>query len=405
MTLDQVKRIVADSQFPPDFKRRLGLILPNLDKYILTGLGREVSRGDSLPIAASLVEKWENFARILDGLRKSDSRAVQDFFKLLREIGDPVINEEEKLFFLSLVLDARSLAGASKLDILPQEYENILDYEISLFWHLPKEEIMFLLQNRLLFLESKINLLNHMQVVTWEHDWDYASNFSKAFSDLLYQNKEMFGAGAPKEVGVWIKEFFNFSSPTFSQATVVGVAEFLVKDPFVQKLTGAERKTLSEILKLFIWFLEPQINETEVLGYKEEMRLKEAELAEKEAKSATGGLVAAPTIPKGPLAGAQRPMSDVKTTDAQIKTDYADAKKSKFEDRQSQTGRGENGNGPGQDRGLKFGQVQEKIPNQKPMPPVPPGGSMKYEVRSMDRQVEIDRKLEELKNRSKKKEL
>jgi len=318
LSLEKVKQIITDCQFPPDLKQRLGLILPRLDKYTLAGLGREVSRGDSLPVAAALTELWENFARILDGLKKADPNAIRDFFKLFAETENNQ-DEDQKLYFLNLALDVRALAGNSRLNFSSGQYQDILEYEISLFWNLPKEEVMFFLQNQLLLLESRVNLLEHIKVIIWQNDWDYSRDFSRTFSDLLFKNNEKLGAAGPKSVGTWVKEYFDFSSTAAFRTDVMEVAEFLVKDPSVQKLADPEKRTLSEILKLYVWLLEPNMNEDEVLSYKEELKEKQAAKAEQEFLSMlsdnrgpqTPAAGSPPAIPVPRNAPALRPIREI----------------------------------------------------------------------------------------------
>lgn len=276
MTPEKLKSIIEVSLIPDDLKQRLNLILPNLDKNLLFGLGMELGRRDSLPIAFGLTRRFENYAGLLQGIKKGNKQLAADFLKQLEEVaGD--LNDEEKSYFLYLVLDIRSASRSLKSIFSETNFKRIIDYEISLFWELPKSEVIYLLQNHLLLLEKSFNLLLHIQVICWENDWNYGKNFSQSFGQLLLQNKEILGQPAGKTVGAWIQECLNFSLENGSQISIVKIAEFLVKNAAVQKLKDAERKTLSQILKLYEWFLDPQIDEDEVLQYKEELRAKESE--------------------------------------------------------------------------------------------------------------------------------
>ncbi|MBI3232417.1 MAG: hypothetical protein HYZ51_05090 [Candidatus Doudnabacteria bacterium] len=414
MTIEEVKQIITNSRFEAGLKQRLFLALSRLGKYTLSGLGKEVSRGDSLVIADYLVSLWESFANLLEGLKNKDTNAVKSLAKFL--VGNlSKFNGEDELYFLYFVLDLRALAYKDPLNLTTEQYRQLLDFEIKLFWDLPKEEIIFLLQNHLLFLESRVNLLMHMQVVTWGNDWDYMDNFSKFFSDLLYQNKEILGVNTPKTVGAWVKEFFNFSSPTFSQTTVVGVAEFLVKDPAVQKLTNVERKTLSEILKLFSWILDPEMNEEEVLLYREQIRTREAEKIEQlmgifgqsaaalEAENKNENvpeISTAPLIPlTRPTAPAQNLGMDEMSGGSGLKFGTPDG------DQQVSpvavpTSRDATGQASSKYKVSSEEKGIQKISNQKPMPPRPQGAMANDELRIMnEKKQQIDRKLEELKKK------
>jgi|GEM_PF-5917676 len=271
MTVEKVKQIIIASKILLGLKNRLIAILSNLNNYCLTALGLEISRKDSRLIALHLVNLWEKFAQLTNGLKKDDTVAINDFFKLLSEY-DELMNDDDRLYLLNLVLDVRVLSSNKRVKLSPKQYEDLLNYEISLFWYLPKEEVIFFLQNELLFLEGKVNLLEYVKVVVWQNDWDFTKDFSQSFSEQVFKNTEIL---AGKTVNSWLKDYFDFSSTSSFRKDVVQVAEFLVKNPLVQKLSNSERKTLSEILKLYVWFLEPEISEDDVINFKEQVRVNE----------------------------------------------------------------------------------------------------------------------------------
>ncbi len=268
MTIEEVKQIIANSKFDTDLKNRLALLLPRLGKYSLSGLGKEVSRGDALIIADYLVSLWERFASILDGIKKTNEDSFKNLSKLLTE-SLAKSNGEDEFYTLNLVLDIRSLARAK---LTAELNKQLLDYEVWLFWQLPKNEVLFLLQNHILYLSQNLNLLKDAQAAVYTNDWDYTKGFPQIFSDALLQNKEMLGQNSKRTVADWIKECINYSTGNKTHMTTFQVAGFLAKDASVQKLTRAEKTSLSEMLKLYVWFLDPQIDEDEIAKYKEEAR-------------------------------------------------------------------------------------------------------------------------------------
>ena len=263
MTTEDVKQIITNSRFNPSLKQRLVLLLPRLGKYTLTGLGKEVSRGDSLIIADYLVSLWENFANLLDELKNKDGNAVDNFDKFLTE-NFSVFNGEDEFYVLNFVLDARSLAYNGQAKLTQMQYTRLLDFEIELFWYLPKEELLFLFRNSILYLSQKIKLLEYTQAAVYKNDLDYKKDFSRIFSEVLLQNEEKFDL---KTVGEWVKSYLKFSASAVFRTDVVQVAAFLTKDADVQKLNNANKNILSEILKLYVWFLAPEIKVDAVIDY------------------------------------------------------------------------------------------------------------------------------------------
>lgn len=277
MTIEEVKQIIANSKFDPGLKQRLVLILPRLGKYTLNGLGKELSREDSVIIADYLVSLWESFVNLLEGIRNKEADSANNLSNFLDD-NLPKFNDDDQSYLLNFVLDIRSLVRRGSDNSVTGQYGQLLDFEIKLFWQLPEDEILFLFRNHLLYLLRKINLLLDTQAAAYEHDWDYRNDFSKIFTDPLLKNIEVLGA---KQIGVWIRDYINFSAPSSFRKDVVQVAEFITKDPSVQKLTNGEKSDLSEILKLYVWLLEPKINEHEVRVYREEVKEKEAERIQK----------------------------------------------------------------------------------------------------------------------------
>ncbi len=267
LSIQQVTEIIKRSKFKNDFKERLFLILPKLEKYTLTGLGLEVDKKDSQLISGKLVKTWEEYAKIIKEF-VNNNETGKSFLELLSEANE-TFNEERKIFFLYLAMDIKNLVVTNKVNIEAEIYNQILEYEITLFWNLPKEEVLFLLKFKILLLESKFQLVENIKVVIWFNSWHYEKDFSKIFTSCITQNFEVLGG---IKISNWIEKYFNFSTSSTFRNDVIQVAEFLVKDPSVNILKDNERKTLSEILKLYIWLLKPEINEEEILAYKEFIR-------------------------------------------------------------------------------------------------------------------------------------
>lgn len=270
MTIENVKQIIKDSQLNADLKKRLLVLLPRLRKYTLAGLGREISRGDVLIIAEYLAGLWENFANFIESFEHKNQSAIQGFKNFFNSHLNR-FNGEDEFYFLNFVLDMRLMTVSNQARITYQQYQQLLDFETKMFWYLPKEEILFLLQNNLLFLLKKINPLEDIQYVIYRNDWDFPENANKIFLDALLANKEEIGSKYPKTVGNWLKDYLNFSIPAGSQANTFGVTSFMLKDASVQKLTDDEKNLLAQIIKLYAWFLKPEISEEQILAYKEKV--------------------------------------------------------------------------------------------------------------------------------------
>ncbi len=223
MSLGEVKQIINNSKFNSNLKQRLVLILPSLGKYTLDGLGKEVSRGDSLLIADYLVGLWENFAVLFSKLKNKEEGAGQILEKFL-EKNLSEFNGDDEVYILYFVLDLRILANGNQLRVTTEQFQQLLDYEIRLFWKLSKDEILYLLKNHILFLLQKLDLVLDVQVAVYKNEWDFYKDFSKNFSNVLLQNQELLSGKEKKSIGEWIRDYINFTSPTKSQASMVGVA-------------------------------------------------------------------------------------------------------------------------------------------------------------------------------------
>ncbi len=274
--LNKVKNIINSSSYPLDLKDKLISILPHLEKHTLTGFGKELDTTDSSLVAKLLATKWEEFGVILEGVKRLEQDYFNSFMAKLEQARKS-LKEEDKIHFLYLVLDVRPLISSGQQSPPIDQLNKILDYEINLFWHLPKSEVIYLLQNHLLFLESEVDLLRHVQAAVWENDWDYTKDFEKTFSDCILHNKEILGSKEPHSVSDWIKFYFESGLQKTNQINTMQVAEYLFKNRQVQRLSEREKRTLSQVLKLLAWLKDPQLDELEVLKYREGLRNVEAE--------------------------------------------------------------------------------------------------------------------------------
>ncbi len=278
---NKVKDIIDSSSYPLDLKDKLVSILPHLEKHTLTGFGKELDMTDSSLVAKLLADKWEEFGVILEGVKRSEQNSFSSFMAKLEQTRKS-LKEEDKIHFLYLVLDIRPLMSSGRQSLPSEQLNKILEYEVNLLWYLPKPEVIYLLQNHLLFLESKVDLLRHVQAAVWENDWDYSKDFEKTFSDCIIRNKEILGSKEPHSVFDWVKSYFESGLQKTNQINTMQVAEYLFKNRQVQKLNEREKRTLSQILKLLAWFEDPKLDELEVIKYKEELRNGEAEQLEED---------------------------------------------------------------------------------------------------------------------------
>lgn len=272
MSIDEVKQIIASSNFNPDLKNRLVLLLPRLGKYTLVGLGKEVSRGDTLIIADYIVFLWENFANLLEELKNSRNNSAENLLKLLAE-NKSKNNGEDEIYALSLVLDIRLLVYSKQVKLTASQYEKLLNYEIWLFPELPQEEVLFLLNTHILYLSQKFNLTLGVQAVVYKNDWDYKKNFPQVFISALIANREMIGNNPIFEfedktklqtVGNWLNDYIQESVSGSEHKT--GSIEriiYMQRNGNAQRLAENEKKSLSEIFRLYDWLRNGESSEEE----------------------------------------------------------------------------------------------------------------------------------------------
>ncbi len=267
MTVENCRQVINESKFPAALKQRLILILPALEKNILSGIYKEASRGDTLLIAESFTAELEKFAKIFTGLKNNDASEKESFWSLFEEKRQ-LLNEEDKLMFLYLVLDVKSLAMARRNYWNLDELLRLEDFEIDLFEYLPQDEVRFLLQNSLLQLAEKLDFFRGIQYLAVENQWIGEEKFVKDFMDSLSSNQENFTVS--KTVGSWISDFSQSSSVPITQRGSLQISDFMVKNTSAAQLSAKEKSFLTSLLKLFLWFSKPEINEADLASYKNE---------------------------------------------------------------------------------------------------------------------------------------
>jgi len=321
MSSETCKQTVNNCKFPADLKQRLLLILPLLEKHTMDGLEKELSRGDSVLIQVFLTSTWENFARLLKGIKANDSKALQLFWEEFKEKQN-LLNDEDKVYFLYLVMDVFKLSWLKKNAFNENEKIALLEFEIGLFNYLPKEEIVALLGNYLIFIAKKWDLLKAVQIVIVDNFWDEDNKFLVECSKSLLKNKETIGSIKPRSIEQWVLEFTNFSPTPISERGSYQITDFFVKNNSVKELSEEEKVFLTEVLKLFLWFANPEVNTQELDDYKKQLERQKAEYERKLYEAETGyvaddlenEIIKKPVLPRVPVPKnvfAQREMGEI----------------------------------------------------------------------------------------------
>jgi len=276
---NKIKQTIASSHFAVPLKERLVSILPSLDKQTLNGLVQEVGRADSAFVAEKITSLWERFGRILGGLRQRSPEAKADFFQLLGQTED-FLNDEQKIYVLNLVVDARHAAERNSGFFAEAEIQRMIEFEMSLLRYLPQDEIGFFLERCLLPSLARIDVFRELKIAVSDGEWLQDSPVFKTFSDALARNQEILISAAHKSVSDMIREFISFGSAPLSQRTTLDVTQFLVKNSSVGSLKGEEKFKLSTVLNIFLWILHPKIDMNELVAYKQEMEGKKLKFYE-----------------------------------------------------------------------------------------------------------------------------
>jgi hypothetical protein len=269
MTIEEAKKLINNSKFTKSNKTRLVLLINNLGFYALDGLAVEISKHSNLLIQDYIVELWQRFEKIYLGFKAGNKTVYNDFFELLNEFKNFCSWDEEVVFLLYLIMDFKSLITSKKISLSKDQQQKILEYELKIFWRLPKIEILDLMQNNLLFFNKNNNLFNLLQIAFLENDLDYKNDFINKLSESLIKNKEVLSNTVKTSIGNWINNFINFTNGGSVHFDVYGIAEFLFKSEEVKKLSSDEKNNLSEILKIFVWLKNPQIDEDQILALKQ----------------------------------------------------------------------------------------------------------------------------------------
>ena len=358
MDINEVKNVISSSRLKQASKDKLLKVLPLLAPISLTGLGREASRGDAVLAEYFIVFLWEKSAQVFQLIKSGEVQPARDLFWKLFEKYASVVNEEDRAMFLYLVMDIRRFSVGRRFSVSEAEYKKLLDYEVELLTHLPPEELQYFISNHLVMLGERFNLVLIMQMHAIDNLLENEDDFFRNCSTALLNNREPSDAIQGKIIADWLKEFSASAIGPASKMDTLHLTDFLIKNPKASKLSQEEKGYLSEVFKLYIWFMNPYFSDDEVSEYRLQLDKEKADRLAKEyeAEIQQTNLSLKQGTPERQALKNVSPISNPK----------------------------ENQFIPALDTGLKLSGIGQNIT--KKLPPLPPRPS-----------VDIEKKLEELK--------
>jgi hypothetical protein len=171
-------------------------------------------------------------------------------------------------------LDYKQLVRLGKIQ--DKDFKIALNNFILVFYdQLPEDEINAIYQGELLFFMDKLKVLDELKLLAYGKDLSDLFLWSGQFLQSLQKNEEKIGIkdivtnGQVHQptIGNWIVDFLTNSPQAAQGEPTLAQVDYLHKSINVKNLVDSDRELLTEVLKLYCWCLQPEINEKEIQEY------------------------------------------------------------------------------------------------------------------------------------------
>ncbi len=270
LTQEILKERINESNWDSLNKERSYALLPQLGKHSLEFLYANLGFYYGHLVISGILDAFGLFILGVQNLQAGKSREI---IEMLSDAPD-VQEWDYGRYFLPLVLDYKQLIRLGKIQ--DKDFKLALDNFILAFYdQLPEDEINSIYQSELLFFMSRIKVLDELKLLAYNKDENDLSLWTSQFLQSLQRNEEKIGIKDVvtngqvhmPTIGNWIVDFLTNSPQAAQGETTLAQVDYLHKSINVKNLIDSDRNLLTEVLKLYCWCLQPEINEKEIQEY------------------------------------------------------------------------------------------------------------------------------------------
>lgn len=240
----------------------------NMQQWLLSQL-----EADTFPIAKESVYVVVSSAeQIMVDLKKQDLGYTRELFQSAYQ--DATYEYGKAL--LPLVSDISSAAQKKEL-IYSEELQVLVNaLKAKLVRYLPEEDLIEILRSSIIYFLSNSDYVMELKRLYYYQNFAYPlDNWNTSFIDALRNNREYLGSEditvegklQPPTVQNWITDFIATGRSSTAQRSTYDVIQYYNQSENAKKLNSSDRQTLVSVLKLFGWLKNPVVLPQEIETY------------------------------------------------------------------------------------------------------------------------------------------
>ncbi len=275
--LEKLKINISGSGFSGEQKTWLLSHVSNFGEKTQEFINRKLSERDFNFIKDDLFKAFQEMFAALEALKQSNEALFAGLLK------DSLENPDygSGSYILSIFLDAKK-TGWLNQKINPGLQTVINYFELQLFQSLPQSELLSLVQNNILYFIHSQDIVMAFKRLYLIPSMYEQTEWIEPFRAALEANEEYIGnqkikmgdQAVPPTISNWLKDYITFTPGSVSEKGGYTQVKYIEQSSNIKLLGPDDKKILLEVLKLYSWFLEPTVTETEIDLYDEELAKK-----------------------------------------------------------------------------------------------------------------------------------
>lgn len=266
--LEEIKKIILSLQWEEIYKKKLIDLLPIVEENYLKSIYLELKRNGSDFIGESLTDA---VSKSVEAMQKLQNGQEAEVIEILNTAPDYAWWENGNFVF-GWYLDLGQFIKKGKINITPELHEALGVFGFKMLQYLKIEQVSELIQSFLLVGLIHFHVLMEFKTYVYRNNLITNKKAFDLFKNAISLNNENMGKQflliegkqLPPSVKNWIKDFYSWSPKGIGALNIFQLVQYSKTSANFTKLTGVEKEYILEVLKIYIWFLSPNVSETEV---------------------------------------------------------------------------------------------------------------------------------------------
>jgi len=276
--LNELQQEILKSDLSSFEKAEINKLLPSFGQSFLEFVYKETQKLHFELIGDALFD----LLNILDVAQKNIFNS--DFSQAVEILEQAAYNNrwENGLYILPWALDLKDLAKSKKFSPSQDFLNALYRFQIMMFDSLPKEDVIEIMAQYLLFAISNCELLMELKFYTYKNHLDDNKDFLPNVLRAIQNNGELLGDTnilvdekvVPPQIKNWLKDYLFFARKGGTGVNTFEEVQYSKVSKNFLALDSQQKNTLLLIFKLYSWVTKPVIIKQQMDDFKIEKEKK-----------------------------------------------------------------------------------------------------------------------------------